>query len=478
MIEKLQKQRLSSARVLVIGDVMLDIYLEGSCSRISPEAPVPVIEVHNTKKLPGGAANVAVNVAALGAQVELLGMIGADLNGCELESLLQQSGISSRLQHLETFTTVTKQRVMAQQQQLVRVDREQSYQGVDHHLLLEAYRQGLANCDVVVLSDYAKGTLGDVQTYINMAQEAKIPVIVDPKAQDFSCYEGATLVTPNLKEFENIVGPCVDQADMVMKARSLMKKHQLQGLLVTLGHRGMLLVPANAKEMHMPAQAREVYDVTGAGDTVIGVLAASLAAGCDLVAATQLANVAAGIVVTKLGSASVSLFELQQVMRGDSSQNRVLSETELLLSLAQERSAGERIVMTNGCFDLLHSGHIQYLEEAKLLGDRLVVAVNDDASTRRLKGEDRPVNSLLERMSMLAALRCVDWVVAFAEDTPARLIAAVLPDILVKGGDYEEINKIAGAQAVLQNGGEVKLLSFKPGYSTTKLIHKIQKEVA
>lgn len=471
-MEFLNVPHFENTRVLIYGDVMLDQYWYGDTARISPEAPVPVVKVQDNELRPGGAANVAVNVAALGGQVTLLGCIGTDQAGKDLLDLLQTAGVNCRFQSYEALPTVTKLRVIGRNQQLIRMDFEQNFGAVDHHDQLSAYAAQLATAQVVILSDYAKGTLLDMPRLIQMAVDQQVPVLVDPKDQDISRYRGASLLTPNLKEFEAMVGPCHDRERIIDKALQLIHDIDLRGMLVTLGGDGMLLVLHDETAVHMPTHARQVYDVTGAGDTVIAVLAASMAAGAPWTKAARLANVAAGIVVGKLGAEVVSPAELYAATTPDADSLNILTESALLDRVTSAKQRGERVVMTNGCFDLLHAGHVQYLAQAKALGDRLIVAVNDDASVRALKGDSRPLNTLQERMAVLAGLKSVDWVVPFSEDTPARLIAAVLPHVLVKGGDYQ-VTEIAGHETVLAAGGRVEILPFKPGCSTTGLVNRI-----
>ncbi len=465
----------SSARVLVVGDLMLDRYWHGSTSRISPEAPVPVVHVKDEEQRAGGAGNVALNMAALGVNVVLTGLSGKDEAADALQQVLQDAGINCRLEKLSGHPTITKLRVMSRHQQLIRLDFEGGFKDVGSEQLLEACFAAINQVDVVVLSDYGKGTLNEVAKFIELAKKANKPVLVDPKGTDFSIYRHATLITPNLSEFEAVVGSCSDQEQLVEKGMNLITELDLEALLVTRGEQGMTLLIENKQPLHLPTHAREVFDVTGAGDTVISVLAASLAANASMREATTLANIGAGIVVGKMGTAAFSTEELAYALRGQRAHQRGAINLEGLLPAMQvARLAGEKIVLTNGCFDILHPGHIRYLQQAKGLGDRLVVLVNSDDSVRRLKGPERPVHNLEYRMEMLAALECVDWVVDFDADTPQKMIAKILPDILVKGGDYKDITEIAGHQEVLANGGEVKLLSFIEGHSTTDVIQKIK----
>src|SRR5690625_455587 len=453
---------------------MLDRYWHGGTSRISPEAPVPVVAVNRIENRPGGAANVALGLAALGVTTRLCGIVGQDEAGDVLRQLLEQSGIGCALRRCAERPTITKLRVMSHHQQMIRLDFE-AESDVGEGLTTADFEAELAKCDAVVLSDYAKGALRDVSRFIAAARAAGKPVLVDPKQRDFAVYRGATLATPNRAEFERAVGRCRSESELVEKGLQLLDAVEWDALLLTRGEEGMTLLQRDAKPVHIAAQAHEVFDVTGAGDTVIAVTAAALAAGAPLADAARLANVAAGIAVGKLGTATVSLAELEHALSPpqphDSGQG-VLSESTLLKQVGAARARGERIVMTNGCFDILHPGHVQYLEQARRLGDRLIIAVNDDDSVRRLKGKSRPINPLAHRQAVLAGLAAVDWVVAFSEDTPARLIEAVGPDVLVKGGDYR-IEDIAGHESVLARGGEVKVLPFLADNSTTDIIERI-----
>ncbi len=465
----------SHSRLLVAGDVMLDRYWYGPTSRISPEAPVPVVRIDKDETRPGGAANVAVNIAALGATARLLGVVGRDDAADHLRRELSKQGVELEFEVAASDPTITKLRVLSRNQQLIRLDFEQPLLregSFDRAQFLKHYIQALQQAQVVVLSDYGKGTLADAAELVAAARTAGRTILVDPKGSDWRPYRGATLITPNLAELESVVGACPDQASIVAKGSRLCAELSLEALLVTRSEHGMTLLVPNHEPLHLPTEAREVFDVTGAGDTVIAALGACLAAGEDFAQAARIANLAAGIVIGKLGTATASPAELRRVLRRQHEDDAgVLEPTELLQLLAGARARGQVVVMTNGCFDLLHVGHVRYLEAARKLGDVLIVAVNDDASVRRLKGEARPLNPVVDRMRMLAALKCVDWVVPFPEDTPERLIAQVLPDILVKGGDYK-LEQIAGFDAVTKHGGQVLVLDFHQGYSTSQLIER------
>ncbi|MGQ0696754.1 MAG: bifunctional D-glycero-beta-D-manno-heptose-7-phosphate kinase/D-glycero-beta-D-manno-heptose 1-phosphate adenylyltransferase HldE [Panacagrimonas sp.] len=465
----------SKARLLVAGDVMLDRYWSGPTQRISPEAPVPVVRVGKDEVRPGGAANVALNIAALGGHAVLLGVVGLDPPAKMLSERLALSGIAADWIESPRLPTITKLRVMSRNQQVIRLDFEESFASegaFDRGRLILRFTELLAGMNAVVLSDYAKGTLTDAPALIAQCRALNKPVVVDPKGTDFMRYRGATLLTPNMGELEAVVGPCPDEASLVAKGERLRADLQLDALLVTRSEHGMSLLRPGKPPLHLPTQAQEVFDVTGAGDTVIATLAASIAAGLDFADAVRLSNIAAGIVVGKLGTATASRAELEVALhRPAEGEESLVSEEALLAKLLSARQRGHTVVMTNGCFDLLHVGHVRYLEAARRLGDLLIVAVNEDDSVRRLKGPSRPVNTCGDRMRVLGALKCVDYVVPFSEDTPARLIGRVLPDVLVKGGDYKP-EQIAGYEAVTSNGGKVVTLDFHAGYSTTGMLER------
>ncbi len=460
-------------RVLVAGDVMLDRYWSGATGRISPEAPVPVVHVQSTEERPGGAGNVALNLATLGVQCTLLGVTGDDAAADTLAVNMQARGVQCRFTRVKNTSTTIKLRVISRHQQLIRLDFEAAGSNQAGAVSLSEFRKALANADVVILSDYGKGSLDKVQELIAAARAAGKPVLVDPKGRDFGRYQGATAVTPNFAELEAVVGECRDEDDIVGKGQKLREQLGLDALLVTRGEHGMTLLEAGKPPLHLPTHAQEVSDVTGAGDTVIALLAAGLGAKLDFPGAASLANFAAGLVVAKLGAATVTPAEMRLAAHNLSGDG-ILDEAAVADAITHARSLGQRIVMTNGVFDILHAGHVAYLSEARRLGDRLIVAVNDDASVQRLKGANRPVNPLQNRMQVLAALACVDWVVPFSEDTPERLICKLLPDVLVKGGDYKP-EQVAGYRCVTKNGGQVRILKYLDGVSTTATIEKIRK---
>ena len=465
--------RFDNARVLVVGDVMLDRYWHGGTSRISPEAPVPVVKIDAIEDRPGGAGNVALNIAALGASTALFGLTGRDEAADSLKTRLQAAQIECHFHAVADHPTITKLRVISRHQQLLRMDFEEPFAAAAASAMIATTLGAMAGCGAMILSDYAKGALVDPQTLIRAARAAGVPVLVDPKGSDFARYRNATLLTPNLHEFEAVVGRCESEQMLVAKGLRLIGELELDALLITRGEHGMTLLQPGRSELHLPARAREVFDVTGAGDTVISVLAAALAAGEELSNAVGLANLAAGIVVGKLGTAVVSATELRRAVQREQGRNRGAMNLEQLgVAIDDARAHGEKIVFTNGCFDILHAGHVGYLQQARALGDRLIVAVNSDASVSRLKGPGRPINSVDRRMAVLAGLESVDWVTSFDADTPEALLEKLRPDILVKGGDYGK-EQVVGWQIVEGYGGSVSVLSFFEDLSTTAIVNKI-----
>jgi D-beta-D-heptose 7-phosphate kinase/D-beta-D-heptose 1-phosphate adenosyltransferase len=461
----------AKAHIIVIGDVMLDRYWSGKAARISPEAPVPVVQVKTIEDRVGGAGNVALNIAKLGGKVTLLGVIGDDAEGKILKQLLEDEGVVCDFVVEKSVRSICKLRVMAQHQQLIRVDFEEAPLKFDQEDLFARLRRYLPENAVLVFSDYGKGTLANVAKHIHEAKQAGLRVLVDPKGVDYRRYAQADVITPNLSELQAVVGVCENEQSLIEKGRELLQQHQIPALLLTRGEAGMTLVQQS--QVHsLPAQAKDVFDVTGAGDTVIAVMALGVALDMPLSESMYLANLAGGIVVGKLGTSTVSMQELTRAMHGDrDSLYGIVSEDELAQLILGAKAHDERIIMTNGCFDLLHAGHVTYLQQAKALGDRLIVAVNSDASVKQLKGDLRPINGLQERMTVLAALACVDWVVSFEEETPERLYCRLLPDVIVKGGDYSS-GQVAGGDCVIKAGGEVKILQFVDGQSTTAMINK------
>ena len=477
---------LGRVRVLVVGDIMLDRYFWGRVRRISPEAPVPVVKLQRSSDSLGGAGNVAANLAGLECAVAVVGLCGRDAEGDTLQRLLDEKRIAHHLVEDGSRRTTAKTRIMAQKQQVLRLDEEdarapssEAAEKIRGHVLRE-----LERCQVVILSDYGKGMYASgalSHEVIDLARRHGRPVLVDPKGADWERYQQATCVTPNTAELEALTGRGLetDETGLIDAARTVRGRFDLERLLVTRGAQGMCLVGPEDNVTLIPSQAREVFDVSGAGDTVIATLAAALGAGMPFDAAARVANAAAGIVVGKLGTQPILQSELSTALRyseGPScfpySAAKMTAMDGALAKVRQWRASGEKVVFTNGCFDLLHPGHISLLYQARSLGDRLIVGLNTDASVRRLKGPRRPILGEGDRAAMLGALSCVDAVVLFDQDTPLDIIAALRPDILVKGSDYTP-EQVVGKDVVEGYGGCVKLVEVLQGYSTTGLAEKI-----
>lgn len=463
-------------RVLVIGDVMLDRYIWGDVERISPEAPVPVVRMAHRSDQPGGAANVAMNVAGLGAKVTLCGFAGQDEERATLEACLDKAGVTAQLTAVASHPTTSKLRILGGRQQILRLDVEKTkgYSQEAYAALLASVRAALPTVRAVVLSDYAKGVLSEevCRAVIDAAHAAGVPVLVDPKHRDFSRYRGATTICPNLQELSNVTDIAPRETEhLLAAAEAMLPSLDLEYLTVTLSEKGIAVVRTDGTHM-FPAVARQVFDVSGAGDTVIATLALSLASGLPIEAAIALANIAAGIVVSKVGTVPVTRDELITSLMPEielQASEKLLELDRLQTRVNAWRSKGQRIVFTNGCFDLLHVGHITLMEDARRQGDRLIVAINSDASVSGLKGPTRPVVSERDRGRVLAALAAVDAVIVFSEPTPLALICALKPDVIVKGGDYVE-DAVVGAKEVRSWGGIVKIVPTVEGFSTSRMI--------
>jgi len=470
-----------NAWALVIGDLMLDRYLWGEVERISPEAPVPVVLLKNETECAGGAANVAANLVGLNIATRLAGFIGDDDNGTRLQRAIADLGVDATgLVQAERHPTIAKTRIVGGHQQMMRLDQEDraQYSDADMQNLLAALHRQLADQPaVVVLSDYAKGVLTPAlcQTVIAEARKHNIPVLVDPKGRDYGKYSGATALTPNKRETAEACGVNVhDNEALLVAAARLRESLKLDFLAITRSEEGVSLIE-DGHTLHIPATAKQVFDVSGAGDTVIATLAAGLIAGLERQQALHLANLAAGVVVGKVGTVPIKHEELlRELTVEDSTQqaDKVCTLDTLLTRVAAWRAAGQKIVFTNGCFDLLHAGHVTYLEGARKLGDRLIVGLNTDRSVSALKGSSRPVIHEADRARVMAALESVDAVILFDEDTPLNLINAVRPDVLAKGSDYTE-DQVVGGKEVKSWGGKVALVELVPGRSTSSIIVKL-----
>ena len=468
----------AAKRLLVVGDVMLDKYIWGEVGRISPEAPVPVVRGMRQESKPGGAANVAMNLARLGAKTTVVGITGGDESETLLAASLTASGVASHFIASAEFPTITKSRILSGSQQMLRLDFEQlgAIEPATHGKLLATALALLPEADALVLSDYAKGAITPAlcRALIPAAHKLGIPVLVDPKSSDFAHYRGATTICPNLAELARAARLDAANFDAVLAAaEAMVSALDIEFLTATLSEKGIALVrPGN--RFVAPAQARQVYDVSGAGDTVIAVLALCVASGLQPESAVELANIAAGIVVGKVGTVPVEKHELLAALSPQialHAEDKVVAREQLAQRVALWKANGERVVFANGCFDLLHIGHITLLEQARRIGDRLIVAINSDASVSSLKGPNRPIVGQAERARVLAALASVDAVVVFDEPTPLEVIVAVRPDVIVKGGDYDA-DAVVGAAEVRSWGGEVRIVPLVEGFSTTRLIEK------
>nr|WP_286364311.1 D-glycero-beta-D-manno-heptose-7-phosphate kinase [Azospirillum sp. B4] len=475
-------ETLTGGRVMVIGDVMLDRFVRGKFGRISPEAPVPVLRNAQEDVMLGGAGNVVRNITALGGHVVFGGVIGGDATGVRVSQLVAADAqVTSILQVDVRRRTSEKTRFVADGHHLLRSDwdSEEAVAADTHRGLVTATAAHLDSVDVVILSDYGKGvfTPSVLKELIGLAREAGKPVIVDPKSADYSIYRGATLVTPNRAELALAVGHSPRTTEeIVAAAGTLMRDHGIEGMLITRSEEGMTLVRGDGTSLNVQAEAKEVFDVSGAGDTVVSVIASALATGADIGDAVQLANVAAGLVVAKVGTAVVSPAELLHALAEQDdrqSLSKLLGGAELREQIARWRRLGLKVGFTNGCFDLIHPGHVQLLAAARATCDRLIVGLNSDASVRRLKGPERPIQDERSRAIVLAAFGSVDAVALFEDDTPLALITEVMPDVLIKGADYT-IDQVVGADVVQANGGRVALVDLVPNQSTTGIARRIR----
>jgi D-beta-D-heptose 7-phosphate kinase / D-beta-D-heptose 1-phosphate adenosyltransferase len=471
---------MGSISCLVIGDLMLDEYLWGKTERISPEAPVQIVDVIREELRLGGAGNVVNNLVATGAKVKVCSVIGDDQNGRALLDAFRELGVDVDAVYSDSSRlTSRKTRVVASHQQIVRIDRETKdvLSEKTEQQVCDWISANIASFNVVLLSDYMKGVLTSrvIECAIAAASAAGVPVLVDPKGTSYSRYKGATMLTPNRKEAEMASGIAIrDMATLAQAAEIIIGQAQLEYLLITRSEEGMSLFTAGNNAIHIPTVAREVFDVSGAGDTVLAFLAIGLASSLSMADAARLANIAAGIAVSKLGTSVVTPAEIiSSVSSSHSDSDLKIKNVDVMSAIvAAEKEKGKTIVFTNGCFDLLHAGHVKYLQKARALGDMLILGLNSDMSVRRLKGENRPLIDEEERAHLLAALNCIDYVVLFDADTPLELISQIKPHILVKGGDYTAEN-VVGKDVVESYGGRVELVSFVDGKSTTNIIEKI-----
>ena len=443
-------------KITVIGDVMIDWYLHGESSRISPEAPVPVVNFKESKFQLGGAANVANNLKHLEIEPFLIGAIGNDHFGSLLKEHLKAEKIKFNLLSEKSFQTICKQRLMSSNQQLARIDYERYFHGSKLTNIFNTFIKNIAKTDLIIVSDYGKGTIFNARKLIQSAKRLKKKILIDPKGKDFTKYKGANLITPNKAEFENIMGKVGSKRDLANKAKKMLEHLNLESLIVTLGSQGMYVLTKSNKKIigdFINAYPQEVFDVSGAGDTTISALGAALSEGNDIFSAAEFANLAASISVSKLGTSTVSKDEVASLEASKANKEQV-------------------IVFTNGCFDIIHSGHLDLLKEARSYGDKLIVGLNSDKSISKLKGPERPIIGQSERKKILSALKFVDEVIIFNEENPLKLIKKLKPSILVKGADYTK-EQVVGGEFVESYGGEIKLVKLTKGKSSSKIINKL-----
>ena len=479
MLMEAQLPPAAGVHVLVVGDVMLDRYIHGRADRVSPEAPVPVVEIESSEDRLGGAANVALNVVSLGGRCTLVGAVGDEPTGDAVRRLLETHGIEADLVVAEGWRTTLKERVVSRQKQLLRMDFESTMPPWVEQEVMRRTATHLGAADVLVIEDYDKGAVATPSRLAALAREHGVAVIADPKFKPFSEYRGVRILKPNRLEFERAVDAWPSEAQLPAVGCELARKSGVEAIALTRGDEGITVFEADGRSFHVPAASVEVYDSTGAGDTVAATLGVCSALGRSLEQSVHIANVAGGVACVKFGTAAVTVRELNDALANDereangSAASRHLPRRQLVGALGTARRRGERIVFTNGCFDILHAGHVGYLNEARQLGDRLIVAVNDDDSARRVKGDGRPVNRLERRMRVLEGLAAVDWVVPFSEDTPEALLAEIRPDVLVKGGDYA-LHEVVGGDFVRGYGGDVRVLSLVEGCSTSGIVEHIK----
>ena len=466
----------ASSRIVVVGDVMVDRYWYGDAHRISQEAPVPVVDVAVAEDRPGGAANVALNVVAMGAACTLVSAVGNDEAARGMRATLEGAGVLCDFVEVADWETTLKLRVLSRRQQLIRLDFERRPPAPVADRILVALERHVAAAEALIIEDYDKGVVDAPEGIVAAAKKAGMTVVVDPKFKDLGRYAGADIIKPNRAEFEHAVGVWADEGDLARRADELLDRIDGAALVVTLGGAGLTVIERGGASHRVQASNVEIYDVTGAGDTVAAALGVAASLGWSVMDGARMANLAAGLVCARIGTAAVTAAEVNRsIARQPSVEHGVLDREALIAAVAAARGRGDKIVFTNGCFDILHAGHVGYLDQARGLGDRLVIAVNDNASAERLKGNGRPVNDVESRMRVLDGLASVDWVTSFSEDTPETLLSALRPDVLAKGGDYAE-SEVVGGDFVRGYGGTVKVLGLFEDSSTTSIIDRIKSD--
>jgi D-beta-D-heptose 7-phosphate kinase/D-beta-D-heptose 1-phosphate adenosyltransferase len=468
---------MNKSQILIIGDIILDEYWFGDSNRISPEAPIPVVDVNKKDFRLGGAGNVALNLSQFVPNTILISSIGKDVDGKIIEKILKKKKIKFHLKKISNCKSIKKLRVFSGHHQMMRLDFEKEKK--NYKLKLDKkIKKEIDKSKLILLSDYGKGTLLDVRKIIKYAKKRSKLIIIDPKGSDFNKYNYASILTPNINEFINIVGEVNSKTQLIKKARNLIKKNHLIGILVTQGKNGMTFISKD-KIIHKNSLAQSVYDVTGAGDTVIATFSAYLNLGKTYEVSMEMANIAASMVIKKIGTSTVNKKEIEEIYETKKktfNKKFYKSNSEVLKKIEELKSKKIKLVMTNGCFDIVHAGHIHLLKNAKKFGDFLIVAINSDKSIKALKGKKRPINKLSDRIELLNSLSFVDLIVVFNEMTPIKIIKMLSPDVLVKGGDYK-IKDIVGADFIKAKKGEVKTVQLKKGYSTTNFLQNYNKRI-
>ena len=455
---------------------MVDRYWYGDAHRISQEAPVPVVDISVAEDRPGGAANVALNVVAMGAECTLVSAVGNDEAAAAMRAKLEGAGVVCDFVEVPGWETTLKLRVLGQRQQLIRLDFETPPPASLASRIIGAVERHVAAADTLVIEDYDKGVVDVPEGLVSAARKAGVTVVVDPKFKDLDRYRGADIIKPNRTEFERAVGAWRDEEDLGRRGKELLQSIDGGALVVTLGGEGLAVIERDGCNHRIQASNVEIYDVTGAGDTVAAGLGVAASIGWNVIDGARMANLAAGIVCARIGTAAATAADINRAIAMEPAvEQGVLDRQALVAAVTAARAQGDKIVFTNGCFDILHAGHVGYLAQARGLGDRLVVAVNDDASAARLKGDGRPVNDVESRMRVLDGLASVDWVTSFSEDTPEALLSALRPDVLAKGGDYAE-SEVVGGNFVRGYGGAVKVLGLFEDSSTTSIIDRIKSD--
>lgn len=458
--------------ILVIGDIMIDEYWFGDCNRISPEAPVPITNINNKNFKVGGAGNVALNLTEINSNISLVSTIGKDVEGKIIKKILKNKNIDLNFKEVDDCHTIKKLRIFSNHHQMIRLDFESKKE--KYKIKIDSkLKKKINNHKLILISDYEKGSLIEVRKIIDYAKFKSKLIIVDPKGNDFSKYKDASILTPNIYEFTRIVGIIKNKSMLIKKARDLIKKNNLIGLLITQGKNGMTFVSRD-KVIHKNSLVQEIYDVTGAGDTVVAIFSAYLNLGKTYEEAMDLANIAASIVIKKIGTSTASkkdIDEIYELKNKEINKKNFFASNSDIIQKIKEIKKSKKIVLTNGCFDVIHAGHIHLLENAKKLGDFLIVAINSDKSIKALKGKSRPINKLSARVEVLRALSCVDLVITFDELTPLKIIKMISPNILVKGSDYK-IKDVVGADVVKANKGKIKIIKIKKGFSSSKILQR------